>query len=484
MFAKCVLPLFLSFALIVPTANAIDDDPTSSDRPKLPRYFTVLDPTSSNVYDMKAEPVACVEQALKIMNERGWFLIAKYYPELGKFSDEREPRVNPQDPDDLRFIASFATEDPGRSPIPLISMIVSLSSAHVSGRLASLRRELLDATTLENYDAWSTTDLRNAIGKLTETQTDLQRVKYRAPKPNLSFKQSVELYAMTLALLPKETKWVESMQKAKAQGHTIPRLPDMEDLAHRLAHQLPVSIPEGATISLLLYRPGDIDQPVTKGEFEERADVVNITRSKATFALEEFPVYFTVDQAGWNPAWIQPKDEGHDTTLMARKYEYDWTRFDGPYLWYRRDQLNGSLVYKATVRFGQANIAIEGERFVSRRGEVKRTRRDPLYDPTKMTFLTPGTEPPLDPLAVDLPDLELVQPMPLHHRKTLEYFFYRTEGRQFLTYQISPSSSLSSLYPPSNLTESNSRINSADRMVNADVSGAKVTTSAAAPNKQ
>jgi hypothetical protein len=133
---------------------------------------------------------------------------------------------------------------------------------------------------------------------------------------------------------------------------------------------------------------------------------------------------------------------------MARKYEYDWTRFDGPYLWYQRDQLNGSLAYKATVSFPQGSVVIEAERFVSRRGGVVRARRDPKYDPGKMTSLALGATPPADLLSVELLDLEPVQPMAASHHKMLEYVFYRSEGREFLTYQTSATSSSSFLYPP------------------------------------
>jgi hypothetical protein len=255
----------------------------------------------------------------------------------------------------------------------------------------------------------------------------------------------------------------------------MPPMPDMEDFANRLSHQLPITIKDGETASFLLYRPGDFEQPVSKGEFEERADAVIVTKTGATFALEHFPVYFTADQRQWNPAWIQPKDEDQDVTLMARKYEYDWTRFDGPYLWYRHDQLNGPPVYRATVRFSQGDIVIEAERFVSRRGGVMRVRRDPKYDPAKMVSLIPGKDTTDDLLSVDLFDLEPVHPMGAPHRKALEYFFYRTDGREFLTYQTSATSSSSFLYPPPNLIVSSSEVpkNSSDRSASVAVVPAK-----------
>jgi hypothetical protein len=104
--------------------------------------------------------------------------------------------------------------------------------------------------------------------------------------------------------------------------------------------------------------------------------------------------------------------------------------------------------------FPEGRIVIEAERFVSRRGMVKRVRRDAKYDPAKMAFLTPGVEAPVDLLSADFLDLEPVQPVADAHRRTLEYFFYKTEGRQFLTYQPSDRSSSSSLYPPADLVQS------------------------------
>ena len=98
-------------------------------------------------------------------------------------------------------------------------------------------------------------------------------------------------------------------------------------------------------MSLLLYLPASIDEPLARGEFEERADVAVIKRTSTTFEVEQFPVYLTVDQKDWNPSWIEQPDVVSDTTLVARKYEHDWTRLDSPYLWPRPDQLNGEVVY-------------------------------------------------------------------------------------------------------------------------------------------
>jgi hypothetical protein len=49
-------------------------------------------------------------------------------------------------------------------------------------------------------------------------------------------------------------------------------------------------------------------------------------------------VYLTADQKEWDPSWIELADLVSDTSLVARKFEHDWTRLDGPYLWFRPDQ--------------------------------------------------------------------------------------------------------------------------------------------------
>jgi len=108
-------------------------------------------------------------------------------------------------------------------------------------------------------------------------------VKYRAAKNTLSLKQTVRLYAMTVALLTKDPKWPQWAASAKKLGYALPPPPDMTDFSSRLRHQLSVTIPPGATRGMLLYRPGwDIAQPLSKDEYEERADVVLITRSGTT----------------------------------------------------------------------------------------------------------------------------------------------------------------------------------------------------------
>ena len=148
----------------------------------------------------------------------------------------------------------------------------------------------------------------------------------------------------------------------------------MHDFANRLKHQAPIIIPPGATRGFILYRPGwDIGQPISKSEYEERADIMLVKRKGTTFEAEQFPVYFTNDQKTWSPDWIGPQDELKDTTLLGRKFELQWTRFDGPYLWYRKDQLNGEVTYRSTVKFEKDDISFTSER-LWRDGEAWRGR--------------------------------------------------------------------------------------------------------------
>ena len=62
-------------------------------------------------------------------------------------------------------------------------------------------------------------------------------------------------------------------------------------------------------------------------------------------------MYLTADRKEWDASWIEPSDLANDTSLVARKYEHDWTRLEGPFLWFRPDQLNGEVLYRATVKF-------------------------------------------------------------------------------------------------------------------------------------
>jgi hypothetical protein len=440
----------LQFSLVVCASIswASSQKPANSDRPQVPFGLTGLSPMQVGVYDSKAQPVAAVLGALTTMNLKGWQTIMRYYPELGVESDKPRKSVNPRDPEDRRFYAAYPNEDPGRSPMPLVAMICALDAKDVSGPLLDLRNELLDATQLPDYPAWTLEQLTKAIHNLTVERTTEKGVKYWAPKPTLTFKQAVQLYAMTVAFLTKDKKWTVWRETGKKLGYSFSSPPDMADFANRLRQQLPILIPPGATRGLLLYRPGwDIAQPRSKEEYEERADVVLIKRSGATFHVEQFPIYLTVDQKAWNPSWITAEDEVKDTTLLARKVEELWTRFDGPYLWYKSDQLNGEDIYKATVKFQKGEILIEAERFVPSRGSVFRTARDPLYDPLNMKRFEAGVERPDEPLTVDLPDLDMWQPFWRQLSRDINETCYRHDDRQLFWYKTGADSWTSSVFP-------------------------------------
>ena len=439
--AVLVLTAAASFAALLVIAASADQK--SSDRPALPYGFIKLDPVATEAYDSKAEPVARVVTALDLTYRRGWETIEKYFPELG-IPAEREIPINPSDASDHRFAAQLATEDPGRSPTALVMMICSLDPSAVSGKLKSLRDELVDATNLPDYSMWTLHDLRHATDALTQERTNFAGVKYRAPRAGLSYKQAMQLYAMTVALIRNDTKWKEWEQAMNRQGYSNLDLPDMQDFSNRL----PLRLEDGKDAALLLYRPGYLSQPLQKGEFEERADVVFIARKANTFTVEQFPVYLTADQAEWNPAWILPKDEIKDTTLVARKFEYDWTRFDGPFLWYQRDQFNARVVYRCTARFSGEGIFIEAERFVSPRGEVKKVIRNRTYDPRSIRPFDPATDSRMDPLGVDWPDIDSSTASLSKRPSRIEDAFYYVGHRQFLVYQSGPNSFSSSLYPP------------------------------------
>ncbi len=351
-------------------------------------------------YDSKAEPVANATAALLAVNKTGWELIRRYFPSLGTPSAGAErlprtsdPELKPRDePDsnaqssmDSHFVANYANEDAALSPIPLLCIVWSLPESEVSGRLKTLRQELTPAMMLDDYSVWKLNDLRKAVDGMTNPATTAQGVRYRTPKHDLSFPQALRLYAMTIALLRMETKWAEKAD--------LPP-PDMVDFTNRLRQQLPHKIDEGKTTALFLYRPGVVDHPISKNESEERADVVTMTRKATSVEVEEFPVYLTVNQREWSPSWIKPADEQSDTTLTARKYEHDWTRLDGPYLWFRGDQLDGNVTYRATVTLHSDEIVIEAERMIAVRGSVKRVERPQNYDPMLMSAFTPGVDAP------------------------------------------------------------------------------------------
>lgn len=351
-------------------------------------------------YDSKAEPVADATAALVTMNNAGWVLVRKYFPALGTESTEAEKRLHPEDPTNNRFLANHANEDATSSPVPLLSAVASLPATGLSGHLKSLHDEMAPAMVREDYFAWKLDDLRKAVEGMTNPMKTAQGVKYRTPKPSLSFVQAVQLYAMTIALVRIETKWTDKADSPP---------PDMTDFTNRLRHQLPRQIGDGEIAAFFLYRPNVIGHPLSKQECEERADVVVVKRKGTSFEMEQFPVYLTSDQKEWNPSWIELRDESVDTTLTARKFEHDWTRFDGPYLWFRGDQLNGQVVYTATVKFQRDSIVIEAERSIESRGAVKRVDRAADYDPSHITAFVPGIDTPatgLDVLAVDPPRLD------------------------------------------------------------------------------
>ena len=389
-----------------------------SDRPKLPYNMMGIQRQDIDAYDSKAEPLANATAALLAVNKTGWEVIRTYFPSLATPSEKGEQRVRPDypgpslkqrgEPDsdsrpstNSRFSARYANEDAALSPMPLLCIVWSLPESELSGRLKAFHQELAKAMILGDYSVWKLNDLRKAVDGMTNSATTAQGVRYRTPKPNLSFPQALRLYAMTITLLRMETKWADKADNPQ---------PDMVDFTNRLRQQLPRQIGEGKTAALFLYRPGVLDHPISKDEFEERADVVMMTRKSTTVEVEQFPVYLTEDQKEWSPSWIKPADEQSDTTLAARKYEHDWTRLDGPFLWFRGDQLDGKVTYRATVKLYSDEIVIEAERMIATRGSVKRVERPRDYDPLLMTAFTPGSDAPtaslLDGLPIEPPRLE------------------------------------------------------------------------------
>jgi len=440
--------LLLIVWISAPSLWGASQKPNSTDRPQVPFGFTGLNTIQTGAYDSKGQPAAEVLQALNAMTLRGWEVIRRYYPQFGVISDSGGVSVNPRDPQDQRFYANFATEDPGRSPIPLISMICSLEPGDASGRLQALRAELLEAIRTEDYSTWPMERLRESVREMTLPQTTEKGVKYRAPKKTLTFRETVQLYAMMVMLLQKDDKWAKWQEEVRKLGYTAPVMPDVQDFSKRIQHQLPVIIPPGATRGMLLYRPGwDIAQPVTKEEYEERADAVLIKRVGKTFEVEQFPVYFTNDQKEWNPDWISPQDEVRDTTLTARKFEQQWTRFDGPYMWWKRDQLNGDELYRATVKFQKDDIVIEAERFVQRRGGVVRMARDPDYDPLNMKRFVAGMEMPEAPLTVEPPEIDDWRSAWRLMAKNINETCYRADDRELLWYKTGENSWSGSIFP-------------------------------------
>jgi len=397
--AYALAALLLGFPLLAKGAHA-DKSDKSSDRPKLPYNMMGLRREDQDAYDTKAEPVAQATAALVALNKSGWDLIHKYFPQLGTSDEQEKKRLHPEDPMDNRFFANYVNEDAAFSPMPLLCIVWSLPESQLSGRLKALRDEIAPAMTLEDYSTWKLEDLRQAVDGMTNPTKTAQGTKYRTPKPKLPFAQMLRLYAMTLALFRMETKWAD-------KADTPP--PDMKDFTSRFRQQLPRQIPDGKSAAFFLYRPGVLDHPLSKAEFEERGDVVTIQRRGSSFEVEQFPVYLSEDQKEWSPSWILPVDEQVDTTLLARKYEHDWTRLDGPFLWYRGDQFSGQVIYRATVKVSADTVTIEAERTIESRGAVKRQPRPRDYDPTLMTAFQPGVDTPAGPedaLTMESPRIE------------------------------------------------------------------------------
>ena len=189
----------------------------NDDRPQVPWGVSQLSPVEIGAYDSKAEPPAEVLQALNVMTLKGWDVIRQYFPKLGISSDAGSVSVSPHDPRDTRFYAAFANEDPGRSPTPLISMICSLDAGNVTGNLKSLRAELLEAIQVVDYTGWSEERLRQGVFQRTTELTTSKGVRYRGAKKTLTYKESVQLYGMIVAL------W-KRIPSGRSGGNRRPRL--------------------------------------------------------------------------------------------------------------------------------------------------------------------------------------------------------------------------------------------------------------------
>ncbi len=365
-----------------------------------------------DAYDSKAEPVASATAALLAVNKAGREVIHRFFPLLSipLDPDNPEPRLRQrQGPEsdahpsmESRSFASYANEDPALSPMPLLCVIWSLPESELSGRLKSLHDEIAPAMVLQDYSVWKLDDLRKAVNDMTTVAKTARGVKYRAPKTNFSFGRALQLYAMTLALLRMETKWADKADSPP---------PDMVDFTNRLRQQLPRQVRDRSKTAFFLYEPDVLNHPLSKEEFEERADVVVMNRQGMTVEVEQFPVYLTENQKEWSPGWIEAADEKNDTTLMARKFEHDWTRLDGPFLWFRGDQLSGQVIYRATVKLYSDEIVIEAERTIEHRGAVKRAQRPRDYDPALMSAFNPAVDAPAGPpqpeaLTIDPPSVE------------------------------------------------------------------------------
>jgi hypothetical protein len=381
--------------LVSGVGRASSKEKKSSDRPKLPYNMMGLGRDELDAYDSKGEPVASATAALTAVNNSGWELIHKYFPALGTSPEGTEKKAHPDDLMDARMVAYRLSEDATDSPMPLLCAVWSLPGSDLSGRLKALHNDLDAAMTVEDYSIWKLDALRAAVNDMTEPAKTAQGVKYWRPKTKLSFAQALRLYAMTVALIRIETKWADKADSPP---------PDMADFSNRFRWQVPRRIADGETIAFFLYRPGIMSHPLSKDEFEERADVVVMKRKGSAFEVEQFPVYLTADEKEWNPAWIELKDEMADTTLLARKFEHDWTRLDGPYVWFRGDQLNGTVVYRSTAVFNSDGVTIEAEREIQSRGSVKRADRPRDYNPGLMSAFQPNVDTPAGPHSIFMID--------------------------------------------------------------------------------
>src|SRR3974390_450083 len=224
--ARVLAAVLLAVCAATSTVVANDQKAGKPHRPELPLGVTGLNPIQTGAYDSKAQAPAEALGALNELTLRGWEVIWRYYPQLGIKPEEGAARVNPSDPADRRFYAVFSNEDPGRSPIPLISIICSLEPPDVSGRLKALRDELLAGIKLDDYATWRVDRLRLGVRELTQETSTPKGVKYRTPKKPLTFNEAVRLYAMTVELIARDDKGGKGQGGAKKMGYERPTVPD------------------------------------------------------------------------------------------------------------------------------------------------------------------------------------------------------------------------------------------------------------------
>ena len=212
------------------------------DRPSLAYNMLGLHRENIDAYDSKGEPVARVTEALLAMNKTGWDLVHEYIPTIGVTSVGAARRVHPEDPADRRFFGGYVNDDPTLSPMPLLCMVWSLPGSQLSGPLKTLHDELVLIMPLEDYSTWQLDELRKLVDRLTVPASTNKGVKYRTPKTSvvsmphspsssaaepgaaslskvaLSFRQALQLYAMTLALV-RDGNQVGRQSGFAAAGH-------------------------------------------------------------------------------------------------------------------------------------------------------------------------------------------------------------------------------------------------------------------------